>query len=349
MRILFAVGRVIPPLFIGGAEVSLRILANKLIKKGHQVHIIGSFAHPRHGESEHYSQLILNDLKFDSISTHQISKGHYAYNYNGITCEIMPQKLLVRKCGDYLQSHKPDIVITMLEGAEEFINISKEMKTKVALWIHDVFPNNIQALNASPSYSLYTSEFVKNRCELEYQTNGILFYPPFERPHTTKINKGIRRQHITMINPIPEKGGKTFIELAKSMCDQKFLAVEGWRKSELFDHTIPDNLEYFRKTINLEPIWNMTKILLVPSKLNEGFGRVVVEAGYFGVPSIALNVGGLPEAIGCGGVVLNSDNRHEWEDAISHIESKKDEYYIKAINNAIKYDINHESIINNLL
>ena len=349
MKILIAVGRVIPPLFIGGAEVSLRILVKKLTRNKHHLHIIGSSSHPRHGESAEYSQHIHNELVRKNIAARENSQGHYVYTYCGATCEIVPRRMLYAKFEEHLLQCSPDIVITMLEGAARFVEISKTYDIKVALWVHDVYPENIKALAAEPNYALYTSEYVRKKCNEEHHTMGVVFYPPFEKPVLSKLDIMQQRNYITMINPIPEKGGKTFISLSKEMSEKQFLAVEGWRKSELFDNDIPDNLTYVKRMDDLSKVWDITSILLVPSNLYEGFGRVVIEAGYFGIPSIVLNTGGLPEAVGESGIILKENTTIELKKAIMRVETNIDAFRIIAYQNAVKYDIDHESIIIDLL
>src|SRR5204862_7081227 len=46
------------------------------------------------------------------------------------------------------------------------------------------------------------------------------------------------------------------------------------------------------------------RVLLVPSVTAEGWGRVVREAQASGIPVVATGVGGLPEAVGSGGIVV---------------------------------------------
>lgn len=58
-----------------------------------------------------------------------------------------------------------------------------------------------------------------------------------------------------------------------------------------------------------ENIFQKIDILIVPSIINEAFGRVIVEAYSFGIPVIGSNKGGIPELIDVGetGFIFNPD------------------------------------------
>jgi glycosyltransferase involved in cell wall biosynthesis len=61
------------------------------------------------------------------------------------------------------------------------------------------------------------------------------------------------------------------------------------------------------RTDDMKSVYGRTRILLAPSKWEEAWGRVASEAHCSGIPVIGSRRGGLPEAIGDGGVVLDYD------------------------------------------
>jgi glycosyltransferase involved in cell wall biosynthesis len=65
-------------------------------------------------------------------------------------------------------------------------------------------------------------------------------------------------------------------------------------------------------------IYRETKVLLVPSQWEaETWGRVASEAHFSGIPVVASNRGGLPEAVGPGGIILGYDEHaSKWAEAI---------------------------------
>ncbi|WP_053690710.1 glycosyltransferase [Streptomyces sp. WM6372] len=57
-------------------------------------------------------------------------------------------------------------------------------------------------------------------------------------------------------------------------------------------------------------------LLLVPSQVEDAFPQVIVEAGLHGVATIGSSRGGIPEAVGDGGVILHPDDVDAWVKAI---------------------------------
>jgi glycosyltransferase involved in cell wall biosynthesis len=109
----------------------------------------------------------------------------------------------------------------------------------------------------------------------------------------------------------PEKGIEYFLQMAQRLAHQRpavrFLAVGG--ESAVSDiGWFPKMREYARElgighlvhfTGTREDVPDLVKsmdVLVVPS-LNEGFGRVIIEANAAGVPVVGANAAGIPEVI----------------------------------------------------
>ncbi len=103
---------------------------------------------------------------------------------------------------------------------------------------------------------------------------------------------------VTMLNPCAVKGVSLFAALAQRLPACRFGAVSGWGTNAA-DRRLLDalpNFEWLPNARNLDDILSRTRILLVPSLWYEGFGLVVMEAMLRGIPVIASDRGGLPEA-----------------------------------------------------
>jgi glycosyltransferase involved in cell wall biosynthesis len=82
------------------------------------------------------------------------------------------------------------------------------------------------------------------------------------------------------------------------------------------------------RVADVKPIYAATRVLLVPSKWSEEtWGRVASEAQFSGIPILATDVGGLPEAIGPGGLILPHNAPPEtWAIALRQLWNDSDQY-----------------------
>jgi len=103
---------------------------------------------------------------------------------------------------------------------------------------------------------------------------------------------------VTMVNPCAVKGISIFLALVKSLPDVQFAAVPTWGTTASDYAALKElpNVRLFKAVDNIDAIFAQTRILLVPSLWAEAFGRIVAEAMLRGIPVLASNAGGLPEA-----------------------------------------------------
>ncbi len=93
-------------------------------------------------------------------------------------------------------------------------------------------------------------------------------------------------------------------------------------------------------------VFSKTDLMVMPtldeSKKSsiEGFGIVYLEAAFFGVPSIASNVGGTPEAVLHKKTGIIIDNINELYDAINNLLNNTK--YLKELGNQAKNRANDE-------
>jgi glycosyltransferase involved in cell wall biosynthesis len=74
----------------------------------------------------------------------------------------------------------------------------------------------------------------------------------------------------------------------------------------------------------MRSVLGRTKILIVPSQVEEGGPRVITEAQLNGLPVVASNIGGIPEVLGNGGVLLDPSDTVAWVTAIKEVWANPD-------------------------
>lgn len=106
------------------------------------------------------------------------------------------------------------------------------------------------------------------------------------------------RGRITMINPCAVKGISIFLEVARRLPEYRFGVVPGWGTTAEDQRALErlDNLEFLPNARTIDDLLAGTRVLLMPSLWYEGFGLIVMEAMLRGLPVVASDSGGLPEA-----------------------------------------------------
>jgi glycosyltransferase involved in cell wall biosynthesis len=139
------------------------------------------------------------------------------------------------------------------------------------------------------------------------------------------------RSRVVYVNPNPMKGIDLVLRLAAARPDVPFDVVESW--------TLPDsmvagaracaarlkNVRWLRAREDMRRIYRHARLVLMPSGVGhpewrESWGRVASEAQLSGIPVLASNSGGLPETVGPGGIVVDTEAPfEEWLSALSEL------------------------------
>jgi len=98
--------------------------------------------------------------------------------------------------------------------------------------------------------------------------------------------------------------------------------VEVWQAKEW-----PSHLDYRGDLTDFREFYGRISVLLVPSLVEEAFSRVILEAAVNGIPVVANRVGGIPEALGEGGLLVDVDLSRA--DEAGMLDAMADEYQIR--------------------
>jgi glycosyltransferase involved in cell wall biosynthesis len=159
---------------------------------------------------------------------------------------------------------------------------------------------------------------------------------PLDIPPVVRLERYLvdsTRENVTFVCPVPQKGVGIAMGLAARRPDIPFVFVESWRlhpvRRLLLNRRIraAANITFRGSTNDMRSVYGSAKVVLVPSRWPEAWGRVVSEAQVSGIPVLASNAGGLPESVGEGGILVDGNaGLNEWENALARMWDDPAEY-----------------------
>ena len=149
---------------------------------------------------------------------------------------------------------------------------------------------NVVALQ-NANLIIANSQFIQNLLLKKYSLNSKLIYPKVD--YSKLSIKKIKKKYIGFVGNYYPKGFDIILRIAKKLPDREFLVVDRAYKNKFQ----MENITYLPYQKDINDFYSQVSLLLVPSRWQEAFGRIVLEAQYLGIPVLVSNRGGLPEAI----------------------------------------------------
>ena len=354
IKVLFIADITTWPMCTGGAEVGSHMMLNILDQsyncKCISVGILPNYEYFKFKNLENI--LKQQKIKFEKLSYINIRPSIRDYNIKlfplsikrnsfwGISFKHYYKSYIVIKNKLYeilkheLLKNKPDIIISQSKKAKKIYKLVNKNNIPIFVYIVDNSDDTPSMIKSIQPYKnihiLYYSNFLKNRFRpiLKDHPHTILTPPIDKRNYLVKYNS---KKFVTFINPVKQKGVEIFKKIVKRMPEVNFLVVEGWFpldkvKKEFSKY---QNVTFMDKQLDMRNVYNKTKILLIPSVWQEAFGRVAVEAGLNGIPSIASDVGGLNESVGKEGILIKDyRNIDEWIKNINLLLDNDKKYHL---------------------
>jgi len=326
MRILYASERPPYPFFLGGAaRCAHEIMRTLVCNTTTECMAVGSsdFSNPPWSfpETEDYKTLGILNTKNNSFG------GEIDCGYPVKVIADFPQNL-----GHFIDQYRPDVVWAQMEGAPMAIETAYKKGIHCLLFIHDAEFNvkELQITNKMVNGIVCSSQFLARKIQSAIRRKSQVVYPC---PKIDFNANGNSDGYLTLINSHRVKGLETFLKIAEHMPQQCFLLVESWKLTDealkkLNERlkTLP-NIKFMRRVSDMRKIYQQTKLLLVPSVWEEGFGMVAIEAQSCRIPVIASARGGLPESVGDGGVLIDDyQNPTLWVKEIEKLIDDKNAY-----------------------
>jgi len=306
MRILLAHNSTYYPAH-GGGDLSNRLLMEALAGRSHECVVVSRTA--THGADAH-RELLAGLAHRDVIATVP-EQGIVRFQLNGVEVHTATETPNLR---DYftrqIAAFQPDVILASTDDSAQLllqaalvsgVPVFYMARATIALPFGPdcAFPSTTktEALRSAAGVvgvSQYVADYIRRWSGIEAVALPISFMGqgPF-------ANVGrFENEFVTLVNPCIVKGIDIFTGLADAMPEIRFAAVPTWgtNDEDFSKLQARPNITVLQPEDNIDRILERTRVLLVPSVWAEARSRIVVEAMLRGVPVIASNTGGLPEA-----------------------------------------------------
>jgi glycosyltransferase involved in cell wall biosynthesis len=316
MDIAFVSGNPHIPQVIGGVEINTHALAGELVRRGNSVSVLAKLS-PR-------TRFGLCRLALNAVSRRSL------WVDEDLGYPVFRSRQPLRDAG---QLPRPAVAVVqngpMIDLARQF----EQRGIPAVAYLHGLsFERWHGAPESFPFHGyIANSRFTAARLRQRFGLDAVVLPPLFRREdYATPITGN----GVTLINPVAVKGVELALRIAALCPDIPFAFVRGWPTGLKEAAALRRKLRPLRnvvlreRTDDMRSVYRDTRILLVPSQWeDETWGRVVTEAQFSGIPVIASARGGLPEAVGPGGIILEHDAPATiWANAVARLWSDRDQY-----------------------
>lgn len=328
----------------GGAEMSIQTLAHQLATRDHEVQVlqrdetVGAYDNGRirvHTRPLPYPQFI-RDRDRDTSRWNRLWR----------------QKLV-----EFLDEYPTDLVITQNRLLLSTVDVTTKRHIPVIVFLRDysvVCPTNFRSHEALHQCDRRCKECLPWRLRLKYSfirrtleqyeealrkatllvANSNYMREVIRRCYDIEakiVYPGIdlqryeaddsQRDSVLFVKPQYVKGFPIFVQIASRMPDTHFLIAGKRKRHARMRLWRLKNVECMGWVKDMKGAYGRARLLIGPSIWPEPFGRVFVEAAASGIPSVASARGGIPEAVGEGGILIDDIfDVNRWVEALRELE-----------------------------
>lgn len=318
MRILIALAEPFMPQQGGGSQTSALQLAAGFARRGSDVAIAAAL-NRRTGFG-------LMAAARMSVLRRDYDRATY------VDREVFRAPAIAEQIESIVLDWRPDVVLVHGMSAMRLARTLTRLETPTVIYWRDV---EMQKLNGSPldvkARFLANSNFTAAQYKARFGITSTVVPPLIERDRYRAARRDKRT--VAFVGSAPEKGLEIAVGVASGCPDIPFDVVESWilprrRRAALAARLsrLP-NVTFRPHRPDMRDIYGRARILLAPSQWKEAWGRVASEAHINGIPVVGSNIGGLVEAIGPGGVLVDPQAPvGEWIGHVRRLWDDRDYY-----------------------
>jgi glycosyltransferase involved in cell wall biosynthesis len=330
MRVLFAANELHFPDNMGGSRMDTHDLALALQDGGHKVTVLAAAS----GRNRLLGYRALEALTGKCL----LSRADTSNGYETIRCGSWR---VPRFLGASIDRQRPDLMITQGPGGGTLALVAARRGVPAVMrltsaaeveWLARMARDDreVAAALESPLVKMVAvSHFVAALAADQLGFRPAVIYPPVRSQACVPPDR--EPAHVTFVNPIPMKGLEIAQRVAELLPHRRFVFAEAWNiygaQRAALDRALSGlpNVSFRARSVGLADLYGSTALLLVPSQCPEAFSRVVLEACANGIPVLASRLGGVPEAMGNSGILIEaSASPQRWAQAVEEVLGNRD-------------------------
>ena len=302
MRILLAQNSLYYPAH-GGGDKSNRLLIEALAARGHECRVVARI--PVFGDREQARYIGQLEGRGQESAARD---GVVGFERKGVDVRVVTATNLRNYFEQQFEEFRPDVTLASTDDtAQVLLEIALRGRvvylaraTLAAPFGPDcAFPSEakterLRRVDRVVGVSQYVADYFRRHAGIDAVHVPISLMEPEEWRDLGRFES----EFVTITNPCAVKGIDIFLGLADAFPEAAFAAIPTWGTNER-DRTAlraRANVRLIDPVDNIDDLLRRTRVLLVPSLWAEARSRIVLEAMLRGVPVMAANVGGIPEA-----------------------------------------------------